>query len=402
MSEIRKDLIPVVLVESPVLLPSVRVGVLDILERFEKKGKCRYYYKSTFTITKKDLTTCDILISVRGCETMSLEIAKVAKKMGRFLIYYLDDDLLNLPESAISYEYYQRKSVRNNIKELIGISDLFWSNNKKIIEKYSKFSKKKRYVRTDIIANLSIKDKKGKQDVIRILYAGSIDHTYLVEKYVLPAIKKIVEEYSGRVEAVLIGVEPRQYNSKGIKVYKFIDNYDDYRRIVKDGNYDIGLGIIGKTDFYQCKYYNKFLEYATMGVAGIYTDVFPYTAVVQNRENGVLVDNTVESWYDGIRLLVENTELREHIALQAQENAREQFCEQKIISSVEKMIPEFWNFKAEVRNDLWKIHLKNGRIVYMKQRLLDFWREDKMRFLPNVVVAGIGVIVRYVKQKKYI
>lgn len=392
--------VPCILVESPMLLPSVRVGVLDVLGRLEKQGRCRVVFKTTFSIKKNDVIACDILVIVRGCETMSLEVARVAKKMGRFLIYYLDDDLLNLPENAISSEYYQRKSIRNNIKELIKLSDVFWSNNEKLIEKYAKYGESQiRSVRTDIISKVfsPINKSEGKTKT-RILYAGSIDHTYLVEKYVLPAVSKIVLEYDDKVEVVFIGVEPKT-KSEQIKIYKFIDNYDKYKDIVLQGDYDIGLAAIATTEFYQCKYYNKFLEYTSIGAVGVYTDSFPYKAIVENQKNGILVDNTVDSWYEGIKSLVDNPQDRKRYLKESRDLVASNFNETYILECLERRIPEFFSFKAKQSDTIQKIHLKNGRVIYFKQRLMDFWREDKVFFLPNVIKAGIGVLIRYVRKK---
>ena len=384
-----------ILVECPVLLPSVRVGVLDILDRFENKGRCIVKFIKTYEITKNDLLQCDILITVRGCENMSLEIAQAAKKMQRLLIYYLDDDLLNLPESAISNEFYQRESIRNNIKELISLSDVLWSNNDKIINKYSTYGNQIRCVKNDIIVQKLNSRNINNSNLIKILYAGSTDHTNLVETYIMPALMKLINEYGDMIEITFIGVDPKHYDSSRIKVYKFIEDYDRYREIVECGDFDIGLAVISTTEFYQCKYYNKFLEYSSIGAAGIYTKSNPYTSVVQNGKNGLLVENTTESWYNGLKYLINNPRERNEYVKNAQELIRTNFSENYIMKFIENQIPEFTSLKVENKSDYRSIKLSNRKWVYIKQRLCDYWKTYKLLFFLKITIA----IMKILKQK---
>ncbi|WP_312502860.1 glycosyltransferase [Lacrimispora sp.] len=388
---------PSILVECPLKLPSVRVGVLDVLERFEKQGKCTVLFKSTFEINKHDLLQCDILITVRGCENMSLEIAKAAKKMGRFLIYYLDDDLLNLPETAISSEFYQRESNRNNIKNLIKLSDILWSNNEKIIEKYSKYGNHIRCVKTDTIAKTFKAHDVSQNGLTKILYAGSIDHTFLVEKYIVPALLKIITEYGDSIEVTFIGVDPKDCESKQIKSYKFIEDYDKYKEIVECGNFDIGLAVISTTEFYQCKYYNKFIEYTSIGAVGVYTKSSPYTFVVQNECNGILVENSIDSWYNGIKFLINQPQERNEYLERAQKQIKANFSEEFILKYLEKQIPEFTSFMVDDKSDYSFVRLRNKKWVYIKQRLGDYWKANKLLFFLNIIIAGTRILKRKIR-----
>ena len=379
---------PNILVESPVMLPSVKVGVLDILERFQKRGLCTVFFMKTFEITKKDILLCDILITVRGCESMSLEIAQAAKKMGRFLIYYLDDDLLNLPKTAISSEFYSRESNRSNLINLIKLSDILWSNNDKIINKYYKYGNNIRCVRNDIIAKTSISHNRESEGKTKLLYAGSVDHSFLVRKYVLPAINRIISEYKDSVEVTFIGIDLENDDFSRIKTYEFIDDYDKYKEIVNNGNYDIGLAAISTSEFFQCKYYNKFIEYTSIGAVGVYTNSFPYKSIVKSGVNGILVENSVDNWYEGIKFLIEHSYKRTQCLESAQKEIEEHFNEDYILNYIKKQIPEFISYKVNDKNVYRTVHLCNGRSVYVKQRLNDYWRKNKLLFVPNVLAAG--------------
>lgn len=383
---------PNILVESPVMLPSVKVGVLDILERLQNRGLCTVFFMKTFEITKNDILLCDILITVRGCESMSLEIAQAAKKMSRFIIYYLDDDLLNLPKTAISSEFYSRESNRSNLIKLIGLSDILWSNNDKIINKYSKYGNNIRCVRNDTIAKKLISHNRENEGLTKVLYAGSVDHSFLVRKYVLPAIKRIVSEYKDSIEVTFIGIDLKNDDFPQIKTYEFIDDYEKYKEIVNNGNYDIGLATISTSEFFQCKYYNKFIEYTSIGAVGVYTNTFPYKSIVNSGVNGILVENSVDSWYEGIKLLIDYPSNRAQCLESAQKEIEAHFNEDYILNYIENQIPEFISYKVNNNNLFRAVHLCNGRWVYAKQRLNDYWRKNKLLFVPNVLAAGFKIL----------
>lgn len=387
---------PHILVESPIMLPSVKVGVLNLLERLS--DKCETQFKSTFDIREQDIRWSDILISVRGCESMALEIAKTAKKYGRFVIYYLDDDLLELPESAVSSEFYQRESNRQNLKDLIGLSDVFWTNNHKLIERYSQYSKTARYFRCDIISDNRPLRLKNNGGITKILYAGSVDHSNLVKKYIVPALEKITQEYGEKISITFVGVESGMKKSPFITEYAFIEDYNAYRNLMENSGFDIGLGIIDTSDFYQCKYYNKFLEYTSLGIVGIYTDSYPYKYIIENGKNGLLVENSINTWYEGIKKLIDCPEHRVVWAENARHMVDTQFNETKVLGDLLKAVPELISYQAPMVRS--KIRLKNGKLVYLKQRLADYWKADRLMFLPNVVVAALKKNYIYIEHRK--
>ena len=82
-----------VLVECPDLIASVQVGVLNVLAPLEGTI-CEVRFRETRRIRRKDIQWCDILICVRGCEVSTAMIISEAKRHGRLVFYFLDDDLL--------------------------------------------------------------------------------------------------------------------------------------------------------------------------------------------------------------------------------------------------------------------------------------------------------------------
>ena len=68
------------------------------------------------------------------------------------------------------------------------------------------------------------------------------------------------------------------------------------------------------SEFHRCKYFNKYVEYASFGIAGIYTNCEPYIYGIKDRVNGLLVNNITEEWVSAISELIENEQLRKMIS----------------------------------------------------------------------------------------
>lgn len=383
-----------ILVECPELLPSVRLGVLDPLGRLERLGECRVRYVPTSKIKTKDLVWCDIFVTVRGCESMTVEIARLLKKANRFIVYYLDDDLLNLPEYAISSEFYQRESIRNNLKQLIGMSNAFWVSNPLIAQKYKKYGTGRCFT-LDVIADVEEMNEpeyKNKEKV-KFLYAGSTDHSPMVNEILVPAIRRILQEYKKGVEFTFIGVKVDLKNEEQVKIIPFMKNYDEYKRKVKSGNYDVGLAVVKTEEFFQCKYYNKFIEYASMGIMGIYTNALPYTYIVHNGENGLLANNSADEWYYAMKRAISNKTERIACTKKAREQLKNKFNQKVILENLKSNMPEVLEYKVE--GDKSQIHLRALEWIYLRQRLSDYWKNDKVHFVSNV----IGAVMRKTKER---
>ena len=91
-------------------------------------------------------------------------------------------------------------------------------------------------------------------------------------------------------------------------------------------NWDIGLAPMPESEFHRCKYFNKYVEYASFGIAGIYSDCEPYIYGIRDKENGLLCKNTTEDWVEAISLLIDNKKLREKISKECLKEANEVYA----------------------------------------------------------------------------
>lgn len=172
----------------------------------------------------------------------------------------------------------------------------------------------------------------AKGDKIRILYMGTFTHRYdlaLVET----AAKRILSEYSGKVEFEFVGGLPGGLQLFGKQVLscgkQASDDYPGFIKWLRENcNWDFGIIPLDIDDFNRKKSYIKFLDYSALGLASICTDIEPYRAVVKHEINGLLIPNTTEAWYTAIKRLIDDPPFRYMLA----DNARRDLLESNTLA----------------------------------------------------------------------
>lgn len=372
-----------ILVECPELIASVKVGVLELLAPLERQGKCEVRFQRTSALSKRDLQWCDTLVCVRGCESFNYSVIKACRQMGRFVLYYLDDDLLHVPEHSGSYQFYHNKDIQFFLKACIKNSDCLCGVNSLLLEAYSRWGTSPA-VLTKAPFCLSKAERKGGSDCIKIVYAGSTDHLRIVRELLCPVFERLKREFGDAVDITVIGPKVDVRDAGWGHVVGFMDSYEQYRNYMESGQFDIGLAPVYDTMFYRCKYYNKFLEYTSIGAVTICTDGMPYASIVIDRQNGFLCGNTVEQWYEAICTAVRDPILRKNCLEQARHMIEAQFHPQAVAEQLEMEIPQLTSHHAP-QWDLKDIRLPNGRTAFYKARVRQLWHQYWIACIPIMV-----------------
>jgi glycosyltransferase involved in cell wall biosynthesis len=381
-----------ILVECPTLLASVRLGVLEPMKPLELQGKCHIKFKETKDIVKSDIAWCDVFICVRGCEGTTLQIVKAVKEAGRYIIYYLDDDLLNVPEYALSYSYYSDKRIQKNLIRILGFSHILWVSNRLIGEKYGKFCNNN-WVQNHVPVVMDDEFKIKDDNSIRILYAGSIDHTPVVRQYISPIVRKLCSEFGEKISFTFIGVNPDINDLDNVEIINFFESYEKYKTFVFEGEFHIGLAPIMLSEFHKCKYYNKFIEYTSINAVGVYTNSEPYALVVKDNINGFLCNNTIDEWYSAVKKAIVDVSLRNFCLINARKLIKEEFKPSQIAERLQRDIPEIINFYApEV--SCKEIKLTNMKISFYQNRFKGIWKRYGLLAIPIAMFKAIKITFR--------
>ena len=387
-------------------IPSVVLGINNIFEYMNDKIDIEFTFKKTDMVKSKDIREADIVICVRGASDLDRDIVKLAKIYNRLIIYYLDDDLLNIPKYSGVSLFYENKQIRENMIYIMETSDILWTSNTNIRKKYGIYFERS-YV-MDIPINIQEIEKNNSKsdtenkDIVKICFAGSSDHIHMVDKMLSPVINNIAKKYSDQVYFYIIGVKPQKIKeSNNVKIVEYFNNIQEYYDFVQKSGIDIGLAPLEASDFTACKYYNKFLDYTCNGMVGIYSDVEPYKLIVKSEFNGMLAKNEESSWEELLEKLILSKELREKIYFNAVKEVKEKFSYDYIMEKVLENIPEIKNqkkYKIKKRNLYLekKVDLSSNFIV---QRVANGFKIYGIKYLFIGSYKAVYKTLKYLKRK---
>lgn len=302
-----------VILVSHTLIPSVLLCGHSQLTHLKKLNLIDYRFVSANKLNSDNLSWADIIVFVRS-ETHIEEYVSRLCKGKKQMIYILDDDLLNLPDYVSSAKYYKLKTIQNNIKSIMNNCDIFLTPSRTLLNKYGpqfKYS----FLIDEPSINCVFKTKENEK--IKIGFAGSIDRQQDINEILQDVLKKIISKYKDKIEIEFMGAKPALVDEYNLKYIPYQDSYMKYTKKMGELNWDIGLAPMPVSEFHSCKYFNKYVEYASFGIAGIYTKCVPYVYGINNMVNGLLVDNDKNQWIDAIETLINNVELRKKISIES-------------------------------------------------------------------------------------
>ncbi|KKO54766.1 glycosyltransferase [Paenibacillus sp. DMB20] len=363
-------------------IPSARIGIVEPMLELQKEGKIDFSFYLAAELTREILADADIIISIRSADSYELNIVNECKKAGKLIIYYLDDDLLNIPLNAASSEYFNSELVKNNIVSIIGQCDYLLTNNVRIKEKYQKYVQKGAYIiKAPALLLKSIKPKETSgisKPVIKIGFSGGTDHKANLETLLKYPLYQLKSKYGDKIEFEFMGAKPDFGGDFEYRYIPYQSEYDNYISQMSKIDWDIGVAPLPDSDFHACKYYNKFLEYGAINAAGIYSDVDPYKQIIRNEINGLLVENTEDSWIAGLSTLIENEELRLKVSSSARIQLEKEFTTQCIAKDIETKLGELTLYKAPYCKPS-KLNLFLGSKVLITSKLYNIVKSMGLR-----------------------
>jgi hypothetical protein len=341
----------------------------------------------------KDIEWCDILICVRGAYPESVKIVQAAKKAGRLVIYYLDDDLKHIPRGTEGG--FTDATVKQNIEAMdncLASSDVLWCVNPLVAENYGNG------LRTVCVpASVKLPDAFPLKDanVVKILFAGTTGHTKTVRAYVSPALRRLCDEYGDGISLLFIGANPGLYELPQVEYREWIDDYDEYERAVINGGFHIGIAVIEASAFFQCKYYNKYLEYTKIGAAGVYTNSKPYTLCVREGVNGYLCENTPDGWYNALKQAIDNAN-DDTVFNNAAAHLKATHSPEILSRRIAEEIPELLTCRSD---KTVKVKLRLLGLSYCLSVIKALWQTNKRLFIFLFIGLAARKIFRMIIRK---
>lgn len=309
------------------------------------------------------LRECDVFLLSRLSDDLLLPVVKGLQAKGKKVVVDYDDDLFSVSPLSPFYDELGTKEVKMNIngqevflwkdggkpndsdgsrpfsiaenlkridsiKRICAAVDMITVTTPELADVYSEYNGNVRVLPNCVDLRLWHKRKFAPRPDghVRIGWFGGSSH-YEDWCMVAPAIHKILKDYpyaklvlmGAKFDGTLKGIAPGQIEHHGwvhTQAYPYAAQLLDL---------DFAVIPLKDTEFNRKKSAIKWIEMAAMGVPAVTSCIPPYAQVMDLvPDNGVFIDGeTPAAWYEGIRQMIENVELREKIG----ENARQTVAE---------------------------------------------------------------------------
>ena len=314
---------PRVLAVLPRIIPSTIIGVIKPLTSLHCQQRIELDLTLEYLVTRRQVANAHAVIFCRNTSITHDSAFNWARELNKPIVYELDDDLLDLPLDPATSEYQTNASRADQLRRYLASATLVRVYSEQLRQKILTLNSNVVCITGPIDWTLIPPHSAPRaNNKIQIVYATSRIEDTLADIF-LDATEHLLDQYSKRVELVFWGYHPaRLAKHPAVRFRNFVTDYDRFFSQFARARFDIGLAPLPNTDFYLSKSNNKFREYASCGIAGIYSNVSVYSDCVQDGKTGLLVANTSDEWFNAMARLVQDNELRAQIQNQARSYAQ--------------------------------------------------------------------------------
>jgi len=325
------------------------------------KGSIEYYYEKC--------KGSDLIVSMRCDNIKSVQMLMVLRHLCKVpLVFETDDDFQNVDKLNIASKHWEVggepfASATMQMEE----SDALQFSTMPLKRSFGYKLGKPTFVMPNLIdMDLARHRVVNDEDTIRIVWAGSASH-YQDLKMIMPAIERILAEYK-QVRFVSVGMKcDYMYEGKGEsrklkKGFEYIEgsSFKEWNSLLGSTKADIAVVPLEDLKFNACKSNCRYLEWSVLKVAGIYSQVYPYSETITHRIDGfkvpmfahnrVATKNTLDTWYNYLKALIESKDLRTEIGEEAFANVDKHYSLQNNISIWAENYEKLYGLKIDLKD----------------------------------------------------
>lgn len=382
----------VALSEAPI--PSAVLGVHAVLDALAASGACELRTGSTVTPSPELIAWCDAVVLVRGASPSERRILVEAQRLGRRVATYLDDDLERVPDEARSGYFFTSPHVRSNVAFIVRHADAVLVCSERLgAELASRHGVTPVLLRQPRPPRLPGESAEPPPEhagpafadtaaaaPVRVGFLGSVDHAAFLDALLAAPLRELKRELGARLELVFCGAIPDIARELGATCEPFQADFTTWRRRARALALDVGLAPLPDTPFHRNKYFNKYLEYGSLGVAGVYSNVPPSADAVRDGETGLLCPNDPAAWLEALRRLTADPALRSCIARAAWLDIEERFSSTALLPVWTGVLAPLLAHRAPAVTS-GDVHLPGGPLRHALDRLAVY---GPLRFAERV------------------
>ncbi|MGD9967839.1 MAG: glycosyltransferase [Hyphomonadaceae bacterium] len=326
-----------VLTINPAMMPSVVIGALRPLAELEKTGEISLGVRLSRDWRKDDIDWADVVVFYRNQELTDVDALYLACERGKGVIYEIDDNFFEIPLDLPLGRFHREPRRLHALKRFLQYADLVRVYSQTMLQQTVQFGAPVELVRSYFDASLIAREKRRiprPGEPVEIAFASGRSPDPGVERAMHQSLARLCDTHGDKVRITFWRKPPPGLEGrKQIRRRQPLANYDAFVRQFYKSGFDIGLAPVLDDAFHNSKTNNKYREYGGCGVAGIYSDVELYRACVTHRANGMLAENTPESWYACLAQLVQEPELRRSIAAAARSDVLQNYTFENAVST---------------------------------------------------------------------
>lgn len=314
------------------------IMVEDIFSELKKENGIDVKAINICDISKDILSWSDIVIGIRTQNILEADVMHIARKSGRLVMEFIDDDLL------AQKDFHIRRPLQEfALKKALSSSDIILSFNRNLAKKMCSYAPGARCVitATAVDEDKIIKRKTKNTDELNVVYYSSDGCVDNFDQIVKPILDKLPSATGKSFHWHFFTVHPDLSDTPyhGAVTYYPPMPLNEFRKILAEGAFDIGIAPLVGNEFNSSKYVNKFFEFSQAGIPGIYSKVKPYDGFIEDDRNGIMCENNEESWLAGFIKMTEYT-IRETVSKNSQDDLIIRFSKNVIKQKLLQDIPE--------------------------------------------------------------
>lgn len=262
-------------------------------------------FKCLQACDEQSISWADVIIIQRVAEPYSMWISEKANKLGKKVIFEIDDLLIDLPD-FLSHHKAGLVGYAGSLGRLLPQVDCVTVTTKRLAKELEAFSRP-----TVTIPNFTDDDKLGRvnssawQDGRATLIVASSDAVQV--NFILPAINAVINRTDISISVVVIGPPGDAFERENIKVDRVPNMaYAEFKKFIRTIDNPIGVIPLDDSLFSSCKSPIKYFDYSLAGIPVICSNVPPYSDVLVDGVTGHLVDNEPAIWIAAIEALAKS------------------------------------------------------------------------------------------------
>lgn len=267
------------------------------------------------SFTKEQVDWADIVVMQRITGDVPLHVAKYCKLAGKKVIYELDDNIFDYPDSP----EYKKDNVQQETISVIKTlrqCDAVTTTTQAIADVVNELVDIKVYVLSNQIDFGNFPDMKvEKRNTFIIGWAGGHFHIQdlsLIEEPLCRILDKYPEVMVTMLGCCTRGLYERYKNRIWVEPFSSITDFFTKMVMLR---FDIGLAPLYKTEFARGRSNLRLLQYAALRIPIIASNYGEYGAALNNGLKGIKAEDS--EWFEKICYLIENSQERKRLGMDA-------------------------------------------------------------------------------------